>query len=137
MSLFIACGCATSPSSENHFSVPDLTNWHKESGIRVEGAVSTSTIRLANGSYRIFYPMGGIKSAVSTDGLTFTEEAGERVSRGSGSDYDVIGAKDPDIVIEDDYWRMYYVYDWYGDNSIKGGDLDRWIKLGSKNSFWF
>jgi predicted GH43/DUF377 family glycosyl hydrolase len=175
--LFMICGCTTAPSSQDHFSVPDLTNWHKESGIRVAGAVSTSTIRLADGSYRIFYPLGGIKSSISADGLTFTEEAGERISKGSGSDYDAIGAKDPDIVVEDGYWRMYYtgvgqddvhrclsavstdgytftkeagvrvdysatytqhadvpsvvkmssnnykmyyVYDWYGDNSIKG-----------------
>lgn len=94
---------------EDRFSVPNLADWHKESGIRVPDRVSTSTIRLNNGQYRIFYPGGeGTASSISSDGLTFTEEAGTRVSRGSGNEPDVAGAKDPDIVDEGSYYRMYY-----------------------------
>lgn len=177
--LILKSGCGTSPdSSENRFNVPALTNWHKESGVRIEGGVSTSTIRLSNGQYRIFYPGGdGIKSLISSDGLAFTQEGGFRVPQGSGSDYDAGDAKDPDLIAEDGFYRMYYtavgadskhrvmsatstdgytftkeagvridysasydqladvqsavkvssseywmyfVYDWYGDNSIKG-----------------
>lgn len=108
--LSYGCGKSSSDGDSNRFSVPALGNWNKESGIRVEGAVSSCTIRLNDGRYRMFYPsMGGIGSSISSDGITFTEEAGIRISKGSGTDYDVNGAKDPDIVSENAYYRMYYV----------------------------
>ena len=103
------CAATTKDSSGDHFDVPDLTNWSKESGIRKANGVSTCTIRLSSGQYRMFYPgEGGIASSISSDGLAFTAEAGTRVDMGSGSDYDANGAKDPDIVVEDGYYRMYY-----------------------------
>lgn len=101
-------GCSQSGSGIR-FNVPLLTNWTKESGLRLTGGVSTSTIRLPNGKYRIFFPKeNGIGSAISDAGLIFTSEDGLRVTQGSGTDYDSKGAKDPDVVTEDGYWRMYY-----------------------------
>jgi predicted GH43/DUF377 family glycosyl hydrolase len=175
--LALATSCSLIKAGER-FPVPVETNWTKESGLRVPGAVSTSCIKLANGSYRIFYPSeNGIKSSISTDGLNFVPEDGFRIKAGSAGAYDVNGAKDPDVVTETGFWRMYYtaigpdnkhrvmsatssdgltwtkepglrinysasydqladvpsvvkvsansykmyfVYDWYGDNSIKG-----------------
>ena len=177
--------CATtnttnSPPQEYYSDLPDLTNWHKEPGIRVYNSGSSSTIILNNGQYRMFTfipNIPGIGSYISADGLTFSQEAGLRVTNGEAGSLDESAVKHPDIVIEDDNYRLYYtgiddqginralsaistdgftftkeagiridyeadydqhadvpsvvklnsneywayyVYDWYGDNSIKG-----------------
>ncbi|MBU0672350.1 MAG: hypothetical protein KJ732_04900 [Candidatus Margulisbacteria bacterium] len=110
MLILLAAGCSlTTTSSSDIFDVPILTNWTKESGIRVVNNVSTCTIRLNDGRYRMYYPgADGISSSISTDGLIFTAEAGTRVARGTGSDYDADMAKDPDIIDEGTFYRMYY-----------------------------
>lgn len=73
--------------------------WIKESGVRVRGGVPYVVAR-PEGGYRLYYCRPeGIVSAVSDDGLAFTEEAGVRVS----------GGCDPTIVpLEDGGYRMYY-----------------------------
>lgn len=117
--------------AEDKFNVPTLTNWHKESGVRIRGGVSTSVIRLSDGRYRIFYPdRGEIASFVSSDGLTFTKEFGMRVSRGGPISYDARVAGNPDIVLEDGYYRMYYT-------GIGNDDKLRILSAVSKDGFNF
>lgn len=45
------------------------TDWTVESGTRIADATSSSTIRLADGTYRTYW--GAIRTATSADGLTW------------------------------------------------------------------
>jgi hypothetical protein len=80
-------------------AVQPASSWMKEEGIRVRGGVPYVTA-MPEGGYRLYYCReGGIYSAVSRDGLTFTEEPGVRITPGC----------DPSIVeLEDGGYRMYY-----------------------------
>ena len=83
--------------------------WTAEAGIRLADAVSTSTIKLSDGTYRTYYVgVGAIYSAVSTDGLTFSQEAGKRLDVGSPGDPDSAQAVNPCVIQLSDGYRMYY-----------------------------
>lgn len=68
-----------------------------------------SVLRLEDGRFRLYYGgPGGILSAISQDGVTFTKEAGVRVSSGSAGSAEMI-ASDPTLVkLKDGGVRMYY-----------------------------
>jgi hypothetical protein len=53
--------------------------WLPEPGARLRDAVSVEMVMPPDGRLRAFYPgPGGIVSAVSSDGLTFAAESGQR-----------------------------------------------------------
>lgn len=96
--LATGCGGSSSPTvptptpSPTPAPAPTASTWVAE-GTRLTNAVvgfsgvlaDTSSILLANGSWRMFYYAGGqYRSAVSTDGLAFTIEAGARLPVGDG-----------------------------------------------------
>lgn len=83
--------------------------WTVDPGIRLEDATVPYVHRLADGRFRMYYGgPGGILSAVSVDGLNFTQEAGARVSPGSQGSPEMI-VSDPTLVtLEDGKVRMYY-----------------------------
>lgn len=61
-------------------------DWTKEEGIRVSDGVSSCTLLLENGAYRMYYTgMGGILSAYSEDGITWTKESWARVKPPGGN----------------------------------------------------
>lgn len=61
-------------------------NWIKDDGIRVSEGVSSCTLLLPDNTYRMYYTgMGGILSAISSDGLNWTKENGTRVQPGTNS----------------------------------------------------
>lgn len=66
----------------NDFEVYSATStdgktWKQESGIRKTMATFPDVIKLPDGRYRMFFQNAGlIKSALSNDGLTFTDETG-------------------------------------------------------------
>lgn len=81
-----------------------------ESGIRLQDASVPSVIKLSDGRFRIYYcGPGGIVSALSSDGLSFTKETGTRlVPIGPlGNDESVVC--DPSVIqLADGRFRMYY-----------------------------
>ena len=71
----------------------DLLNWSVEPGVRLELGTSRATgvpeaVALPDGRVRLYYVTSGgagperIDSAISTDGLTFTPESGDRLTGG-------------------------------------------------------
>lgn len=91
-------------------------SWEKDSGSRVVDGSVPFVHLLDDGKIRLYYcNSNGILSAISEDGLTFTEEQGVRISPGTGFESQVC---DPTIVnLPDGKIRMYYK----GADSLAGG----------------
>ena len=98
----------------------DGTNWTMESGTRFGRCTWPEVVALTNGDYRLYYGVTfsvapydsrctSIVSAISTDGgLTFTEEAGERIAF-SNTVYDTASVQGPAVLqLADGTFRMYY-----------------------------
>ena len=87
-------------------SVSEIS-WEKDSGSRVADGSVPYVHKLKDGKVRLYYcGNGGIFSAISQDGLTFTKEQGVRVDAGGGFELIVC---DPTIVdLPDGKMRMYY-----------------------------
>ena len=83
--------------------------WTVEPGIRLEDATVPNIYRLEDGRFRMYYGgPGGILSAISDDGLTFTKELGVRVPSGSAGNSEMI-VSDPTLVrLKDGRVRIYY-----------------------------
>jgi hypothetical protein len=83
--------------------------WTVDPGIRLEDATVPNVYRLEDGRLRMYYGgPGGILSAISDDGLTFTKEPGVRVPAGDLGSPEAI-ASDPTVVtLKDGGMRMYY-----------------------------
>lgn len=83
--------------------------WTKDAGTRVSGSVPY-IYRLADGRFRLYYcEGGGIRSALSSDGLTFAPDGGLRIadSRIPGDQESTVC--DPSVVtLSDGRVRMYY-----------------------------
>lgn len=88
--------------------VPRFT-WTKDESIRVENGAIPFAMRLDDGRIRLYYgTREGIKSSISDDGLTFTEEPGTRIQPGSLDSLEPT-ANDPTVVrLPDGGYRMYY-----------------------------
>ncbi len=98
----------------------DGLTWTKENGIRVDnggiydfgGAGHPDIVELPDGTYRMYYSGWDevgyhILSAVSSDGLTWTKEAGEVIT--GGGIYDSQYAHSPHILeLSGGAYRMYY-----------------------------
>jgi len=60
----------------------DGKTWTREAGTRKTMATFPDVIKLSDGRYRMYYQNAGvIKSAISGDGLSFTEESGTRMDK--------------------------------------------------------
>jgi len=99
----------------------DGLTWTADPGIRLaNGTVAHAVVHLADGRYRVYYEKfpdnsnapserAAFYSAVSTDGYSFTPEAGIRLTKGSGTDQDVAGMDFPTVVqLKDGSWLMAY-----------------------------
>jgi hypothetical protein len=62
-------------------SVSDFSKWEIESKITSKAWGQPRAVKLDDGSIRLFFTSGGIKSAISKDGLNFEEESGYRISK--------------------------------------------------------
>ncbi len=109
---------ATSSSPEVESTSPSVTPekkpeiefvWTVETGIRLEDATVPNIYRLEDGRIRMYYGgPGGILSAISDDGMTFTKETGVRVPSGNPGSSEAI-VSDPTLVtLKDGRVRMYY-----------------------------
>lgn len=81
----------------------DGKSWTQESGIRKTMATFPEVIKLSDGRYRMYFQQAGvIKSAISSDGLSFTDETGTRIdtANSEGLTFDNVAA--PTIVQQDD-----------------------------------
>ena len=89
--------------------------WTKESGQRIAGGIPFAQ-KLSDGRVRLYFcGPGGILSAISSDGLNFTQESGARIGSRAGNEAVVC---DPTLVtLPDGRVRMYYK----GANSASGG----------------
>lgn len=95
----------------------DGRSWTIEGGVRVNGTMP-AVIRLPDGRWRLYYqyrPAGPeavgpyIASAVSSDGLSFQQESGYRLTQGGEGAYDSAGVKHPTVIrLENGAYRMYY-----------------------------
>ena len=83
--------------------------WTVEPGTRLEDATVPNIYRLEDGRLRMYYGgPGGVLSAISQDGLTFTKETGVRVPSGGPGGPEMI-VSDPTLVtLKDGRARMYY-----------------------------
>jgi len=99
---------APGPEPESKKPAAQLT-WTIDSGVRLQDATVPNILRLEDGRFRLYYGgPGGILSAISQDGLTFTKEAGVRVPAGSAGSAEMI-VSDPTLVkLKDGRVRMYY-----------------------------
>lgn len=85
------------------------STWTKEAGIRIDSqdCVSPSAIFLKDGRVRVFYGGGSVKSAVSSDGLTFKEER-TCLAGIPGNTLEAMAGNPHVIRISEDTLRMYY-----------------------------
>jgi hypothetical protein len=83
--------------------------WTVDPGIRLEDASVPGVSRLEDGRFRMYYGgPGGILSAISEDGTTFTKETGVRVPSGAQGGTEMI-VSDPTMVTrQDGQVRIYY-----------------------------
>jgi hypothetical protein len=122
---FVAGGALTDSAT----STDDGVTWTREGRITVSGlsaanwVVDPELVRLTNCGYRMYFATGPdgqsglmskrIRSATSTDGRTFTLDAGIRIALLASGD-DLV---DPDVIeLPDGRYRMYYGYSTSGGN---------------------
>ena len=82
--------------------------WTKD-GMRLAGGVPF-VLELPDGRYRMYYGNrgGGIQSAISSDGLNWTEESGLRIADGGEGSGEYVVAGATVIQLDDGRYRMYY-----------------------------
>jgi len=83
--------------------------WTVDPGVRLEDATVPNIYRMEDGRIRMYYGgQGGILSAITDDGLTFSKEPGVRVPSGSQDSPEMI-VSDPTLVrLNDGRVRIYY-----------------------------
>lgn len=102
----------TEPATNTQSPVQEKTlqfTWTTDPGIRLEEASVPNIMRLDDGRFRLYYGgRGGILSAISEDGLTFTKEPGVRISTGSGGSMEMIVSDPAPVKLQDGRVRIYY-----------------------------
>ena len=102
----------------------DGLTWENDPGIRLSDGAMPSVVRLDNGDWRMYYSgFGGIRSAISEDGLAFTEE-GVRIEN-----HDDIQVRSSTVIrLDNGSWRMYYCEDSLYIRSSISNDGLIWVK---------
>lgn len=109
----------------------DGKTWKQETGERKQFATFPDVIKLPNGKWRMYYQnANSIKSAISSDGLNFTDESGTRIST-SGHTVD-LGNVAASTTYQQDDGTYVMVY---------RGDIEKQYKTGVPNQsttllFW-
>jgi len=100
------CGGVLSFARTQEFQVLSVT---EDPGSRVLGGSVPFIMKLRDGRFRLYYcAKGAIRSAVSRDGLRFTQEAGIRIGPTPSNEFERIVC-DPTVVrLSDGKVRMYY-----------------------------
>jgi len=110
---------ATTITTESNLPSNKLLQWTKESGARITGGISSSTI-IKDNEYWMYYTARGIELATSTDGLNFVGK-GTVVSSGQlGSEQEMV--TNPAVFkLLDGRYRMIYE----GSRKADGSQTDR------------
>lgn len=90
----------------------DGKTWTQEEGVRKTMAVFPDVLKLKDNQYRMYYQNAGeIKSAISSDGLTFQDEAGTRINKiETGlSNIESVGAQSTTQLEDGSYIMVYRV----------------------------
>jgi hypothetical protein len=84
-------------------------DWKKEDGVRREFSVFPDVVKLPDGRYRMYFQnQGVIKSAISSDGLSFTDEAGVRIDGTNNAGLSLENVAAPTTMkIGDEYVMVY------------------------------
>ncbi|MDP2730187.1 MAG: hypothetical protein Q8O55_06880 [Dehalococcoidales bacterium] len=99
---------APEPKPESKDSAAQFA-WTVDPGNRLEDATVPNIHRPEDGRFRMYYGgPGGILSAISDDGLTFTKEPGVRVPSGSMGTSEAIASDPSVVVLKDGRVRLYY-----------------------------
>ena len=88
----------------------DGIKWAQEAGTRKTFATFPSVIKLADGTWRLYFQNAGvIKSAVSSDGLSWKDEAGTRVDavNSLGLNFDNVAAPTVELLSDGTYLMVY------------------------------
>lgn len=92
----------------NNFEVYSSTStdgktWKQDSGTRKTMATFPEVIKLKDGRYRMYYQSAGvIKSAISSDGLSFSDESGTRIDKSNSDNLEFDNVAAPSIIQQDD-----------------------------------
>src|SRR3989344_19364 len=92
----------------NNFEVYSSTStdgktWKQDSGTRKTMATFPEVIKLKDGRYRMYYQSAGvIKSASSSDGLSFSDESGTRIDKSNSDNLEFDNVAAPSIIQQDD-----------------------------------
>lgn len=99
----------------NNFEIYSSTStdgktWTQDTGTRKTAATFPEVVKLADGTFRMYFQSSGvIKSALSADGLKFTDEAGTRIDKTNdlGLTFDNVAA--PTVILQSDgtYMMVY------------------------------
>lgn len=88
----------------------DGKKWTQEPGTRKVGATFPEVVKLADGRYRMYYQQAGVlKSAISSDGLSFSNEAGTRIdtTNSAGLTFDNVAAPTVTTQADGSYIMVY------------------------------
>lgn len=92
----------------NNFEVFSATStdgkaWKTDPGTRKTMATFPDVVKLKDGRYRMYYQNAGeIKSAISSDGLSFTDESGTRIDRSNADGFTFDNVAAPSVARLDD-----------------------------------
>jgi len=121
---FSLLGCSVGSKSSNKQATSTLTNKFQivsiteESGSRITGGSVPFIMKLDDNRFRLYYcGREGILSAISSDGLTFTQEPGVRISPDLNNPFEKVVCDPTVIKLLGGKIRMYYK----GANSPQGG----------------
>lgn len=92
----------------NNFEVYSSTStdgkvWTQDPGTRKTHATFPSVVKTSDGKYRMYFQAAGVlKSAISTDGLTFTDESGTRIDTENSAALTFDNVAAPTVTLKDD-----------------------------------
>lgn len=92
----------------NQFEVYSSTStdgktWAQDPGTRKTFATFPAVVKLSDGRYRMYFQSASVlKSAISTDGLTFTDEAGTRIDKENSDNLTLDNVAAPTVLLKDD-----------------------------------
>ncbi len=108
---------STTETTHTTASAPELDSasktlrfvWSSDPSTVLKDASIPNIIRLDDGKFRLYYSgPGGILSAISKDGLSFTKENGVRISSGGNGTDEMIVSDPAALKLNDGRMRMYY-----------------------------
>lgn len=119
----------------------DGTNWSKEDGIRLTGAIFPSVIKLTDKNFRMYFQdQQAIKSAVSSDGLSWEKEQGVRIDTANPAGLTLNSVVAPTVIKTGDQYLMVYggvINEAYTKEKVPSKDTHLLLWASSKDGLTF